>query len=110
MKICAFLAVVVIALIIVALLVYKAGTAYTRGQKENQSAVSPLERANILQCRARLRKIETALQTFYMENGKYPEKLEDLTDISVQEAFCPVTGQAYICNPENGLVICPQHQ
>ncbi len=102
--------VLIIALVIVAVLVYKAGIIYTRGSRENQTAVAPLERANILQCQTQIRKIEMAIQIYYTENGKYPEKLEDLNDISAQETFCPVTGQAYIYNSENGSVICPQHR
>ncbi|MGQ9464706.1 MAG: hypothetical protein ACUVQ3_01760 [bacterium] len=109
MRIYAFLAVVIVALVIVAVLVYKAGTTYTRGRKENQTAVSPLERANILQCRAQIQKIEMAIQVYYSENNKYPERIDDLVSISPQETYCPVTGQAYIYNPENGTVICPQH-
>lgn len=102
--------VLIIALVIVAVLVYKAGIIYTRGSRENQTAVAPPERANILQCQTQIRKIEMAIQIYYTENGKYPEKLEDLNDISAQETFCPVTGQAYIYNYENGSVICPQHR
>lgn len=102
--------VLIIALVIVAVLFYKAGIIYTRGSRENQTALSPPERANILQCQAQLRKIEMAIQIYYTENGKYPEKLEDLNNISAQEIFCPVTGQAYIYNSENGLVICPEHR
>lgn len=109
MRICAFLAVVLIAIVIVALLVYKAGVVYTRGQKENQAALSPLERTNILQCHAQIQKIEMAIQNYYSENNKYPERMDDLVDISPQETYCPITGQSYIYNPENGSVICPQH-
>ncbi|MEO0095216.1 MAG: type II secretion system protein GspG [candidate division WOR-3 bacterium] len=100
----------VVGLVIVAILVYKAGTVYTRGVKDAQHATAPLERARILQCQTQVKKIENAIRLYYTENGKYPERLDELNDISLQEKYCPVTGQAYIYSPEDGTVICPQHR
>ncbi|MEO0128927.1 MAG: type II secretion system protein GspG [candidate division WOR-3 bacterium] len=100
----------VIGLFIVGILVYKAGIVYTRGTKETQHAVSPPERAHILQCQTQIKKIENAIQLYYAENGKYPQSLDELQDISLQETYCPVTGQRYLYNAENGTIICPQHR
>ncbi|MGB9719987.1 MAG: hypothetical protein ACPL28_00700 [bacterium] len=97
-------------LVIVGILIYKAGTIYTRGTRESQSAVAPPERANILRCQTQIRKIEGAIQLYYVENSKYPERLEDLSDIQFQETFCPVTGAPYIYNSENGTVMCSEHR
>ncbi len=99
-----------IGLIIAGLLIYRAGTVYTRGSKESKTAVAPPERANILRCKTQIKKIETAIQIYYAENSKYPDKLEDLDDIQAYETSCPITGQVYIYNPENGNVICPEHK
>lgn len=99
-----------VGLVIVGILVYKAGTIYTRGTRETQHAVAPLERAHILQCQTQIKKIEDAIQLYYTENGRYPQGLNELNDISLQETYCPVTGQAYLYNPENGTVVCPQHR
>mgnify|MGYP001052233722 CR=1 FL=1 len=100
----------VIGLVIVGILVYKAGNIYTRGTKETQHAIAPPERAHILQCQTQIKKIENAIQLYYVENGRYPQSLNELNDIPSQETYCPVTGQAYLYNPENGTVICPQHR
>ncbi len=100
----------VIALVIVGILVYKAGTVYTRGTKETRHAVSPPEQAHILQCRTQIKKIGNAIQLYYVENGKYPQSLDELQVVSLPETYCPVTGQTYIYNSENGTVICPQHR
>lgn len=104
------LLVLFVALVIVVILVYKAGVVYTRGTKETRTVIPPPERANILRCQTQIRKIEGAIQLYYAENSKYPESLDDLTDIQSQETYCPVTGQAYLYNPENGTVICPCHR
>uniref|UniRef100_A0A7C6AFD8 Type II secretion system protein GspG C-terminal domain-containing protein n=1 Tax=candidate division WOR-3 bacterium TaxID=2052148 RepID=A0A7C6AFD8_UNCW3 len=99
----------VIGLVIVGILVYRAGNIYTRGTTETQHAIAPPERAHILQCQTQIKKIENAIQLYYAENGRYPQSLDEL-DIPLQETYCPVTGQAYLYNPENGAVICPQHR
>ncbi len=100
----------VIALVIVGILVYKAGTVYTRGTGESMHAVSSPKSAEILQCQAQIKKIANAIQLFYSEHGRYPKNLDELEDISLQETYCPLTGQAYVYNEENGTVICPQYR
>ncbi|MEO0184218.1 MAG: hypothetical protein ABIL20_00240 [candidate division WOR-3 bacterium] len=99
-----------IGLIIVGILIYKAGTVYTRGTKESQTVAAPTVRANVLRCQTQIRKIEGAIQLYYVENSKYPERLEDLPGVQIQETFCPMTGNPYIYNPENGTVVCSEHR
>ncbi len=99
-----------VALVIVAILVYKAGILYTRGSEGSQVVTSPIERANRTQCTAQIRKLQMAIQHYFSENGRYPANLVDLGDISSAELNCPVTGDAYIYDPERGMVMCPQHK
>ncbi len=99
-----------IGLVIVGILVYKAGVLYTRGTKESQHAVAPLERANILKCETQIRKIGNSIHLYYTENGRYPESLDELNDISSSEKYCPISGQVYIYSAEKGTVICPVHR
>lgn len=99
-----------IGLVVVSILIYKAGTVYTRGTKESQSVVAPTARANILRCQTQIKKIEGVIQLFYVENSKYPERLEDLPGIQIQETFCPITGNPYIYNSETGTVMCSEHR
>jgi|UniRef100_A0A7V3VV34 hypothetical protein len=99
----------IIGLVIVGILVYRAGVTYTHGTRDGQSAVAPPERANILRCQAQIKRIEDAIRLYYIENGRYPERLEELRDILPQETYCPITGRPYLYEPTSGIVICPDH-
>ncbi|MCX7995861.1 MAG: hypothetical protein N3A65_08870 [candidate division WOR-3 bacterium] len=96
----------ILGLVIVGILVYRAGKLYTRGSEESRYAVAPPERANILSCQMRIKKIEDAIQIYYAESGKYPESLDDLRDIPSTEKYCPITGQVYYYSPLTGRVAC----
>ncbi|MEO0162007.1 MAG: hypothetical protein ABIL39_08825 [candidate division WOR-3 bacterium] len=99
-----------IGLVVVGIIVYRAGVIYTRGTREAQHAVAPPEKARNLDCQLRIKKIQDAIQLYFIENGKYPEQLSDLNDIPGSETFCPITGQPYQYDYRTGNVFCPQHR
>ncbi len=99
-----------VALVIVAILIYRAGILYTRGSRGKEVVTTPVERASALQCSAQIKKLRMSIQYYYAENGKYPVELTDLKDISSSELSCPVTNDVYIYDPERGTVSCPQHR
>ena len=83
-----------------------------RGGKENNDKVmmGPIKRADKLECNSLLSKIQTAVNLYYYENGRYPEKLEDVPDLSGQSFNCPVTQRPYIYDQLSGKIICTDHQ
>ncbi|MEO0106811.1 MAG: hypothetical protein ABIL70_00470 [candidate division WOR-3 bacterium] len=99
-----------ISVAIVGVLVYRSGNVYTKKDRMISTPVSTLERTYALDCQMRIRKIEDAIQMYYAEYGKYPDMLSDLTAIKIDETYCPVSGEAYIYDPNRGTVICPKHR
>jgi len=102
---------IIISLLVGAILIIVAITIYTGGKTGKDSAVtSPIERAKNIECIAQIKKIETSIQTYLAENARYPERLEDLKDLSIQNIYCPVTNRPYYYDSNVGKVSCPGHQ
>lgn len=53
-------------------------------------------KANTAKIQSDLTTIDTAIQMYFMENGKYPEKISDLVDKYLMDEPTPPTGKAYI--------------
>ncbi len=99
---------IIIALILVALSAYLMVKFYTAGKQKETPYTSPIERASNLQCRAEIRRIETAIQMYRLEKGENPTDLSE-AGLSEKDWFCPVTHSQYEYNKENGTVVCPDH-
>jgi len=70
---------------------------------------TPIERASNIKCVSQLRKINTAIQMYGAENGKYPDRLQDLTVLSASDLICPVSNRPYSYDPAAGRASCPGH-
>ena len=100
----------VIAMVLAALLVVIALRVFTRSAPTEEGGVTaPIERGKSVQCLAQLRRVETSLQMYRAEHGRFPDKLDDLTDLSDEEFECPVTGVWYIYHRDAGKLSCPDH-
>ncbi|UCF70354.1 MAG: type II secretion system protein GspG [candidate division WOR-3 bacterium] len=75
----------------------------------DSAAVSPIERAQSVECLAQVKKIEIQVQMYSVQNGRYPETLEMVEGISERDLHCPVTQNAYDYDPQSGRVSCPDH-
>lgn len=53
-------------------------------------------KANTAKIQADLTTIDTAIQMYYMDEGKYPEQISDLVDKYLMDEPKPPTGEAYI--------------
>jgi hypothetical protein len=69
----------------------------------------PIERANNVKCVVQLNKINATIQMYGAENGKYPDRLQDLTDLSPSDLNCPVSNRVYKYDPATGRATCPGH-
>jgi hypothetical protein len=69
----------------------------------------PIERANNVKCVVQMNKINTALQMYGAENGKYPGRLEDLTVLSSSDLICPVSSRPFLYDSVAGRASCPGH-
>lgn len=70
---------------------------------------TPIERAQNLTCLARIRKVETAVQMYAAENGKYPDRLGAVAELADSDLVCPLTNRPYRYDPANGRVSCLGH-
>ncbi len=68
-----------------------------------------ISRAHDIECRSRLRVLDTALQIYTTENGRPPEHLDQLPEVDQSAGYCPVTGKPYTYDAETGRVTCPGH-
>ncbi len=105
----AFIAIIlslfIIAVIIVAaLLMYRGGATQEAGP-----VTTPIEKTKAIQCLAQIRRIETAIQMYHIEQGTFPSNLSELTDLTEDDFYCPVTASPYDYDPITGKVTCPDH-
>ncbi len=98
----------VISLLVVSILVITAMNRYT-GTRSETVVKQPVVRAQTINCLSKIRKVESAIQVYFIENGKYPEHLSDLTELSSDDLYCPLTGRAFSYSSITGKVFCPDH-
>ena len=100
----------IISMVITALLVVLALLLFTRSTTIDEGGVTaPIEKGKSVQCLAQRRRVETSLQMYQAEHGRFPSSLNDLTDLSDDEFQCPVTKASYMYQPITGKMICPDH-
>jgi type II secretory pathway pseudopilin PulG len=100
----------IISLLIMALLIYVALTLYSGGKDNATETITvPIERGRAVQCLAQIRKVETAIQMYLAENGRYPSSLNEVDDLTKEDFYCPVTNNLYNYNPRTGKITCPDH-
>lgn len=101
---------IIISLLVGAILLVTSINIYTGGRNQGaESVTAPIERAKSVECLSQIRKIEMAIQIYYVENTRYPERLEGITDLSNQDLYCPLTQKPYNYEPTTGRVRCPDH-
>ena len=100
---------ILFSLLIAAIIIYATIVLYTGGKNQDEVIKTPLERGKQVQCLAQIRRIETALQMYRAQEGRFPASLRDLEDMAESEFSCPVTGCRYEYNPTTGKVSCPDH-
>ncbi len=98
-------AVVVIAITIAMVIVARPSPAKTAVSVPTGS----INRAHDIECRSRLRILDTSLQIYTTENGRPPEHLDQLPEVDQSTGYCPVTGKPYTYDAETGRVTCPGH-
>jgi len=100
---------ILISLVVVIILIMTAINIYAGGKTVTKTVTSPIEKTKNVQCLSQIRRIENAIQIYYVENGKYPERLEDLLDLSPQDHYCPITERLYNYDAAAGRVTCLGH-
>jgi len=101
---------IAISLLIAAILIFTILMVYKPGKGEDAGVGgSPIDRASKVQCLAQKRRLEIAIQSYLMENGRFPSSLSELKEFSSEEFYCPVTGAPYQYNSQTGKVFCPDH-
>jgi len=101
----------IISLLVVALIAFLV-ISYLMGQRGQApgGSVSPIQRAKNVECLAQIRKIETQVQLYSVQNGQYPESLGELEALKESDLRCPVTGNGFLYDPESGHVSCQDHR
>jgi competence protein ComGC len=101
---------VVFSLLIVAATVFIAFSLYTgQGKLGEEDIRIPVERARSVECEAQIRKVKIQVDLYQFDNGRYPERLSVLDDLTVTDLCCPVTGSPYDYDAGSGTVSCPDH-
>ena len=81
----------------------------TGSGKKDAKGKTPLGKTTSVRCAAQRKNIETALYGYYAENGRFPEKLEELEGFKKRHLVCPTTGNPFEYDRETGTVICLDH-
>ncbi|MFA4029124.1 MAG: hypothetical protein GDYSWBUE_001756 [Candidatus Fervidibacterota bacterium] len=105
-----------ISLIIIALLI---GTFYIGYNKvksveeEQRKAETTLgkvmEKGKGVECLNNLQQLRQLITMYQIDHGSNPASLKELHAPPGVTLTCPVTGAAYIYDPQTGRVACPQH-
>lgn len=105
-----------ISLIIIALLI---GTFYIgynkvrRVEEEQRKAETTLgkvmEKGKGIECMNNLQQLRGLITMYQIDHGSNPPSLNELRLPHGVTATCPVTGVAYVYDPQTGRVVCPQH-
>lgn len=100
----------VFSLLIVAVMATIAISLYT-GQRGvgSEDLDTPIQRARSIECEAQLRKVKMQVDLYQFDNGRYPESLSILDDLTVADLRCPVTATPYDYDPGSGTVSCSDH-
>jgi hypothetical protein len=99
----------VVALVLGAILAFVIFRPLTPKNTPSPVLNAPIQRAQNLACRAQIRKVETAVQIYAAENGKYPDRLDAVEELSDSDLICPLTNRPYRYDPANGRVSCLGH-
>ena len=63
-------------------------------------------KANTAKIQSDLSTLDTAISIYYMENGKYPDKISDLKDyVKDIDELKPPTGKAYVDGTETEITV-----
>lgn len=105
-----------VSLIIIALLIGTFYIGYVKVKKveeEQRKAETTLgkvmEKGKGVECLNNLQQLRQLITMYQIDHGTNPPSLNDLNPPPGVTVRCPVTGAAYIYDPQTGRVVCPQH-
>lgn len=103
--------VLIVTLLAITVAVFIAMSLYTgRGGVDPQDMAAPIDRASDISCASQIRKIDMQIQIYRLENGQYPQQLDQLEGLSDMDFYCPVTNNRYFYDVGSGQVSCPDHR
>ncbi len=96
----------VVLLISAILIVIAVKTLFVRYPENPTNITAPIDRAKKIECVNNLRNIRMKINLYYSENSRYPNSLNELSNVA---PFCPVSNKNYQYDNTNGQITCPDH-